>query len=264
MKWIGVRRCSVACRSRPGAGANLSVPPDQSRRHRRGRRRHRRGGARLRPEAHRGVGPAGHRREQRRRGACHRRHRRRASRRPTATPCWWPRPAPSHQSGDLSQGQADLRREDRLHPDHRPRPHQPGAAGQQDAAGLERQGADRACQAEAGRTHLRHGRRRLRAAHEHRAPGIHVGRQACAGALSRRRARADRPDGRPHQRDVGQRQPGAAAGPGGPDQDSRHRQRKAAVARSPTFRPSPKPACRATRRPLGSACSLRPARRAMW
>ena len=70
--------------------------------------------------------------------------------------------------------------------------------------------------------------------------------------------------GRPHQRDVGQRQPGAAAGSGRTRSRCSASAAKSGCRRSPTFRPSPKPACRATRQPPGSACSLPPARPATW
>ena len=71
------------------------------------------------------------------------------------------------QSHPLRQRQAALRRGEGLRPDHRARAHQPGAARPSCAAGEERERADRAREAEAGRAHLRHRRDRIRAAHEH-------------------------------------------------------------------------------------------------
>ena len=147
----------------------------------------------------------------------------------TATPCWWPKPAPSDQSGDLSQGQAALRREDDLVAGHRPRPHQSGAARQQVAAGQQRQGADRACQAKARRIHLRHRRHRFGTAHEHRAvqelSGVKLNAVHYRGAAP---ALNDLIAGHISLMSVSVSL--ACRRPRGKDQDPRHRQQEAAGA----------------------------------
>ncbi len=88
-----------------------------------------------------------------------------------------------HQSAHLSQGQAALRHGERLRADQRAGQNQPGAAGQPFAPGQQCGRTHRAGEEGARQAHLRHGRDRLRAAHEHRAVREHGGRQVHAGAL---------------------------------------------------------------------------------
>ena len=115
--------------------------------------------------------------------------------------------------------------------------------------------------AEARHHDLRHRGRRHRAAHRRAAAGKPHRHQADGGALSRRRARAQRPDRRPHQHDHDGPVGRAAGRQGRQAQHAGLRQRAARARSSPTCRPSPRP-FRATRRASRSACSRRPARRA--
>src|SRR4029077_18982907 len=97
---------------------------------------------------------------------------------------------------------------DEANPDHRHRAYQPGAARPSFACGRHGARADRARQSAAGRTHLRHRRDRIGAAHEHGAIREHGRREAAGRALSRRRSGAHRRHGGARAVDVGQRQPG--------------------------------------------------------
>ena len=190
MAWRIVAAVPLRRELRPNI--DLSGPAHYADRHRGGRRRDRRGGARGRPRAQQGLGPAGHRREPRRRRPYSGRAKRRQSR-PGRLHAHGRRGRHLHHQPDrLSARQAALRHRSGFRADQRPRPHQPGADRRQQSAGRQCGGADRARQAKARTAHLRHRRHRLGAAHEHGAVREHGGRQAAGGALSRRRARAQR------------------------------------------------------------------------
>ena len=171
-------------------GAGLSGQADHHRGAGGARRRHRRARPHAGAALHRGLGPAGDRREPARRQQPDRRRVRHqgGARRLHA----------DDRAGDDVRGQSEplcqaaVRPGEGLHADRRPRHHQPRAHCASFSARQERQGPDRARQAEAGRDQLRHVRRRLERPPQHGAVPGAVRRQAPGRALQGRDAGAHR------------------------------------------------------------------------
>ena len=128
-------------------------------------------------------------------------------------------------------------------------------------AGALDRGADRAGETAARQARLRLDRHRLERASGRRTVRRHGGRQAQPRALQGHRPGAERSARRPRRDDV--RDPAAAAGlvRDGKGARARGHRRRSARRCFRTCRPSPKPACPATRRCCTTASSRRPARR---
>ena len=133
--------------------------------------------------------------------------------------------------------------------------------GQSATAGEFGEGTDRARQAEAGRPAIRLGRHRQLPASRRRTVQARGRRRHAARAVQGRRPGHDRRDRRPHQGDVLLARADHAAHQVRQAARARHRRHRSARRCCPTCRPSPKPACRPTRRSTGGASSRRPARR---